>query len=1029
MNFKIRWFYFLIAFTTVIVSGQATANSSVSTSACLDTSDVGSSISVLPFMSHYWDAHNNFELPKLELGHTLTSVFKSVQFVPVLDPQNEYVLGEGNSNHWLKFCITNPSNEQTELVFASSPAVIAEIDFYPQTQGSTSFQTGSSKPMATRDIFAPEFDFNIVLQAGQTEHYFLRVKAHNAAYLIASVWNKQSYLIAKDKREGSDGVLAGILIGLILYTMLLYFSVRQSSSLLYILWSTSTLILLASIDGRILQYLLPHSPPWGIYTTLIAYPLALILSALFAREFIQLKNYPRLDKIGLFIICGGIVSFFFAYTQGYSSYFKFNALFAVVVVIFFGCICPMYGYFVKKSVLSKYLLIAQFPLIICVLDRSLFSIGLTLEHYVPYTAKVGLVAEMILLAYCIGETIYKEKDDAQRLAYEQLERANELQNNYNRELKAEIHSNTAEIRSMNADLELQAKQLLELDGAKSRLFANISHEFRTPLTLIQGPLATLLDGRDHPDKAVISGVIKHSKALQSLIDQVLTLSKFDGDSIVLKTHKENISDAVRELTSPFSSLIESKGVEFKFSTSAPELEAYVDYEKLQIMLNNLMSNAIKFSDHGGAISVEVSAFQEGATEEGERATDEYVQISISDNGHGIPSNELDYVFDRFFQSSSSAHAGTGTGTGIGLALVKELVQLHAGEVSVTSQYKTSDASAASGTTFTLRFPLGKAHLNINEISDVRSGLVINTPLAEEHKGDPYEGDQHQDIQSEPSQHADNLNASLSDKPIKPELVKGKSDTTILIVDDNQDMRAYLRSLLEPTYQVIEAVDGLDAEDKVKQHAPKLIVTDLMMPKRDGLEFVKSLKKNGEFAKTPVIMLTAKAGLDDRLEGLVAAVDDYLAKPFDARELIARIENLLVKHAQFSAFYSNDSVPKVTANEISSSTEQDDDTFLTELRGMADQHLSDASFGVTELASLMHVSKATLHRRLSATGKFTPSEFLRHCRLEKARQLSIAGKARTLNELAHAVGFNQAAYFSRLYQKAFNSKPTVQNSKS
>ena len=1002
----------------MLSSGKAYANPTTSEDSCLNIRDVGERINVLPFMSHYWDADNLIKLPKLEDGHTLTSVFKSVQFEQAIDPQNEYVLGEGNSNHWLQFCITNPSDKPVELVLASSPAVIAEIDFYPQTKGAASFQAGSSKPMAARDIFAPEFDFNIVLQAGQTEHYFLRVRAHNTAYLIASVWNKQSYLIAKDKREGTDGVLAGILIGLILYTMLLYFSVRQSSSLLYILWSTSTLILLASIDGRILQYLIPHSPPWGIYTTILFYPLTLILSALFAREFIQLKNYPRLDKASWLIIAAGIVYLIWAYTRGYANYFQANAIFAVVVVIYFGCICPLYGYFVKKSVLSKYLLIAQFPLIICVLDRSLFSIGITFEHYVPYTAKVGLVAEMILLAYCIGETIYKEKNDAQRLAYEQLERANELQNNYNQELKAEIHSNTAEIRSMNADLELQAKQLLELDEAKSKLFANISHEFRTPLTLIQGPLAMLIDGKNHPDQAVISSVIKHSKALQSLIDQVLTLSKFDGNSIALKTHKENISNAVKELTSPFTSLIESKGLEFEFRTTAPELEAYVDYEKLKIMLNNLMSNAIKFSDHGGVISVEVSAFQDSAAEEGEHATDEYVQISISDNGHGIPSNEIDYVFDRFFQSSSSAHAGTGTGTGIGLALVKELVELHAGEVSVTSQYRTSDDSATSGSTFTLRLPLGNAHLNVNEISDVRSGSVIDIPLEDQHQGE----------QSVADQYADDLAATDAKQSIKPATLKSQTDTTILIVDDNQDMRAYLRSLLEPTYQVIEAVDGLDAEDKVKQHAPKLIVTDLMMPKRDGLEFVKSLKQNGEFAKTPVIMLTAKAGLDNRLEGLMAAVDDYLAKPFDARELIARIENLLIKHAQFSAFYLNDTAPNVTANETSSSAEQEDDIFLTELRNMANQHLSDASFGVTELASLMHLSKATLHRRLSATGKFTPSEFLRHCRLEKARQLSIAGQARTLSELANAVGFNQAAYFSRLYQKAFNSKPMVQTNK-
>ena len=836
--------------------------------------------------------------------------------------------------------------------------------------------------------------------------------------MIASVWDTQSYLVAKDKVEGGDGVLAGILLGLILYTVLLYFSVRQSSSLLYILWSTATLILFASIDGRVLQYILPNNPSLAYGVTVVFYPLSVLLSVLFAQEFIRLKDYPKLKLVGNFIIVGFVISTAIAYFYGYTTYFTVCALFAFVIVIYFGLLAPIYALLVKKSELAKFLLIAQLPLIICILDRTIFNIGLTNEHYIPYTAKVGLVAEMILLAYCIGLTIYKEKNDAQRLAYEQLKRANELQNNYNRELEAEIHSNTAEIRSMNSDLELQAKQLLEIDEAKSRLFANISHEFRTPLTLIQGPLATLLDGSNHPNQAVIGGAIKHSKALQSLIDQVLTLSKFDANSIVLKTHKENVSSVVKEITSPFISLLESKGIKFEFRTSVPELDAYVDYEKLKIILNNLMSNAIKFSDHGGTILIDVSAFQGSAAAEYEHTTDEYVQISISDNGHGIPSNELDYVFDRFFQSSSSAHAGSGTGTGIGLALVKELVELHAGEVSVTSQYRTSDDSAANGSTFTLRLPLGNAHLNVNEMSDVRSGLVIDLPLEDQHQGE----------QSVADQYADDLAATDAEQSIKPASLKGQKDTTILVVDDNQDMRAYLRTLLEPSYQVIEAVDGLDAEDKVKQHAPKLIVTDLMMPNRDGLEVVKSLKQSGEFAKTPVIMLTAKAGLDDRLEGLVAAVDDYLAKPFDARELLARSENLLRKHAQFSAFYINDTAPNLTANKTSSSPEPEEDTFLVELRAIADQHLSDSSFGVTELASLMHISKATLNRRLSATGKFTPSEFIRHCRLEKARQLSIAGQARNLNQLANAVGFNQAAYFSRLYQKAFNSKPAVQNSK-
>ena len=1012
--------------------GDSGANTVGHSSRCLDVSVLAQSENLLPYMSHFWDAESVVNVPNVLDGHKLYSQLASFDFKQVLNPDNEYVLGLGTSNHWLSFCLSNFSADARELVLASSPAVIAEIDYYPQLDGVRSFQTGSDKPMATRDIHGPEFDFNISLAPQQTQHYYLRVKSRNTAYIIASVWHKPAYLVAKDKRETIDGVLAGILIGLILYTMLLYFSVRQSSSLLYILWSTSTLILLASIDGRVLQYLVPNLPAVAIYSTVLFYPITLILSALFARDFIQLNKYPRLDKIGVSFIGLSIVVLTISYVFGYSFYFKANALFAFFVVLYFGLLCPFYALIVKRSILARYLLIAQFPLIICVLDRSLFSIGVTAQHYIPYTAKVGLVAEMILLAYCIGLTIYSEKNEAQRLALEQLELSNELKSNYNKELETEILENTAEIRSMNSDLEQQAKQLLELNEVKSKFFANISHEFRTPLTLIQGPLGQLLESGDHPNKEVINGAIRQSKDLQILIDQLLTLSKFDGQSLTLQAQKNNVSQVVERITSQFSSLVESKNIHLDFNASAPEIEAYIDLEKLQIMLNNLMSNAIKFTDSGGRISVRVSTRGDTYASTRERSTDEYVQIAVADTGHGIPSDELAYVFDRFFQSRSSAQAGSGVGTGIGLALVKELATLHAGEVSVQSVHdnSSSDNELVTGSVFTIKLPLGRAHLTASEVIELPTKPAPKKPTPERlNASEASTGALETNVLRSQAALSSVSSKSTPEKSPSELIELQEPETTILIVDDNDAMRAYIRSLLEPTYRVVEAFDGLQAEDKVKQHSPNLIVTDLMMPKRDGLSFVKSLKKDGEFSKIPVIMLTAKAGIDDRLKGLVAAVDDYLAKPFDARELKTRIENLLHKHAQLSAFY--DVVPNSpktvdTVNDAKQTLDQTDDDFIVKLRSIVNEQLKDPTFGVTQLAQLMHVSKATLHRRLSDSGKFTPSEYIRHCRLEKARQLSLAGDARSIRELAHEVGFNQAAYFARLYHKTFNTSPMIDN---
>jgi len=982
-----------------IVSNNAHSNSleGIQQPQCMLVDEGMENVNVLPFMSHFNDAAGQIELPDPLQVSVLIEQLRTHEFERVVDPGNQYTLGGENTNHWLRFCVTNSLNKELRLVLETSPAVLAQIDFYPQKPGAQSFQTGNARPMATRDIYSPEFDFTIELEPKETQTFYLRANSRTNAYLVADIWHKPVYLEAKDKIEITDGLFAGIVLGLILYTLLLYASVRQSSSLLYILWSTSTLILFASIDGRVLQFAFPNNPLLSSYGTILFYPLSVILSALFAQHFMKLRNFPRLNKVGIGIVVIFTLLLVLVYPFGYSLYFRAAAVFAFLVVLYFGLIAPVYALITKQSVTARYLLMAQLPLIICILDRTLFSIGLTNEHYVPYTAKVGLVAEKILLAYYIGVTIYQDKDKAQREALKQLQISNELKTNYNTELQVEIERNTAEISAMNADLEQQAKQLTELNEAKSQFFANISHEFRTPLTLIQGPLTQLLERGDKAkhSEQIIGNAIQQSKALQGLIDQLLTLSKFDGESLALKASNTNITHAIRAIVSQFTSLAESRQIGLSFESNAPDLEAFVDREKLQIILNNLISNALKFSEQGGQVAIQLSSHAEANTHVEEYSTDQYLQITVTDNGHGIPVEELEFVFDRFFQSKSSNQAGTGAGTGIGLALVKELVKLHAGDVTVSSVHQAgtiSDqkANANTGTCFSITLPLGAAHLSPHEIAEQTTDLVIDAgPIA----------------------HAYAENSSNGATSEKPE----SGVATILVVDDNTDMRAYIRSVLEPLYTVIEAIDGINGEEVLQQHRPDMIITDLMMPNRDGLQFVEVVKSRVEFASIPIIMLTAKAGQENRLKGLLAAVDDYMTKPFDAHELTLRIKNLLLKQAQFKAFYQSP-----TGEPETGSSSSVDDNYLSKLRNIVEKRLPDTGFGVNQLAQEMHVSKATLNRRLSANYSFTASEFIRQCRLEKARQLSSAGAFKTVAELASAVGFKQAGYFSRLYHKTFNS---------
>ena len=396
------------------------------------------------------------------------------------------------------------------------------------------------------------------------------------------------------------------------------------------------------------------------------------------------------------------------------------------------------------------------------------------------------------------------------------------------------------------------------------------------------------------------------------------------------------------------------------------------------------------------MTVQINDTSSQAVDTEQLTTDNHIEVRVIDTGHGIPSHELSHVFDRYFQSSTSASTNSGQGNGIGLSLVKELVELHGGTITVQSTHHSqANDLGMSGTVFSAYFPLGKAHLNPNEITDHSVNEFHDDEWA--HLDDDLE---------EPVR-------TISDQKIK-----------LLIVDDNVDMRHYLNSLLENDYQIAQASDGIEGEKVAKEFKPDLIITDLMMPGRDGIEFAKALKTDSVLKSIPVIMLSARTSINDRLAGLLAPVDDYMAKPFDARELKVRILNLLRKHKQFSAFYhqefdtedQNDKSVKI------GSADKNEDEFITKARKVAEQNLADPLFGVNELAEELHISRATRGRRLVQMSEFTPSEFLRHCRLEMARQLVAQGQVSSVKELSSAVGFSQSSYFSRLYQKTFNSPP-------
>ncbi|GHA03158.1 hypothetical protein GCM10008090_10160 [Arenicella chitinivorans] len=948
---------------------------------------------------------NKIDADDSQNGVNVLDDFDFVAVNSISSKKEETVDKEDRSEHWFLFCLKNSSDDTHNLVFELGPPTLQDVYFYPSKKNSSSFQTSNNKLLSTRDMPNPEFGFSINLGAGETQQFLFRVKSSEnllqqrfneqknflrEPILSTRLWDRVSYDLSKSVQDHLSSIFVGVFLTLMVLNLLVFIIARQFTSLLYVLWSSCVFMVWLSLDGRLVKYFSADHLRFSELGTFVFYPLAIILATFFFKQFQDLKNYPRLNLVGNVITIVSIPLFFLSFTYGEEVFTMVLDSVALVFSFYFAFYVPAYTLIKDGQSVPKYILISFTPLSLSLLDQVAFSFGITSQYYVPFPIVTGAVIAMIFISIFTILIAYREKQAAQQAAVEQLNISNTLKTNYNIQLEAELEQKTAHIKKINSDLEQKANKLLKMDESKSRFFANISHEFRTPLTLIEGPLKMLLAQNTFQEKSTIQGVLKNSNSLKNLIDQILLLSEIDEKLLGLKASRTNIVGAVKELLAQFTNLAEQKKIKLELVTNLAEVHAYVDLEKLRIIISNLLSNAIKFTHENGEIIVDIRSTAPAHKDENEFSGDEYVEITVSDTGGGIPSDEIPFVFDRYFQSDSSELAKSGVGTGIGLALVKELIELHAGEVSVTNI--SGDDGVRKGASFKINLPLGRAHLNDNDIA--------------------FESESNWDALAIITQSAEH--SRIDDNQVTPSTRRRK---TILVVDDNKEMRSYIQRFLENEYEVLTANDGVLAEEVLHKQLPDLIITDLMMPNRDGLEFVTSIKKQPVFSQVPVIMLTARAGMQDRMNGLMAAVDDYLVKPFNGDELKIRIRNLLNKQAQFAAFYRQQDSTHDGGSE--GKVKNKSLSFIEKVRKVVNQRLTEPSFGVEELAKALHVSEATLRRRVAEEAQFTPAAFIRHCRLELARQKLSEGSVRSIAELTRSVGFSKPAYFASLYEKTFN----------
>ena len=534
----------------------------------------------------------------------------------------------------------------------------------------------------------------------------------------------------------------------------------------------------------------------------------------------------------------------------------------------------------------------------------------------------------------------------------------------------------------------EADKLKELDQMKSRFFANISHEFRTPLSLILGPVEQIISKtREQVTKEKLGVVTENARRLLRLINQLLDLSRLEAGKMSLQASPSDMVDFLKGITISFGSLAERNQVALQFYAKEQPIEVYFDRDKMEKVFINLLANALKFTPAGGEVSVTVERRSLRPYAPAELKAD-VVQITVADTGVGISTEQLPKVFDRFYRAE---HTHEYEGTGLGLALAREFVELHGGHIRANSR-------EGKGTTFTIHLPLGKEHLQPEDI--LASAVVIR----------PREADA-----ALPNSETPDVPEPAAEEEGPP--VELDNGHLILLVDDHAEFRAYLRETLQPVGKVLEAQDGAEGLARALETIPDLVISDVMMPEMNGFELCAALKTDERTSHIPVILLTARADQRDKVEGLETGADAYLGKPFDAAELLVRANNLIALRRKLRERFENQMVLKPKQVAVSSY----DEAFLNRALAIMEEHMGEEAFRAEDFQRAVGMSRTQLHRKLKALTNQSVTEFMRSIRLQRAADL-LQQNAGTVTEIAYMVGFGSQPYFSKCFQEMFGVSP-------
>lgn len=551
------------------------------------------------------------------------------------------------------------------------------------------------------------------------------------------------------------------------------------------------------------------------------------------------------------------------------------------------------------------------------------------------------------------------------------------------------------LKEQKQQIELQNKQLIvisdqleEATQTKLRFFTNVSHEFRTPLTLILGSIENLLDRKikDKESYQQLNVMHRNANRLLRLINQLMDFRKIENEKMQMKISKSDINKFIKEISDSFKELANKKNINYSYLSTIQKEDLYFDTDKLDKILFNLLSNAFKFTPKQGKIAV----YLENSRRKFNGENKDCVKISVVDSGSGISESDLKNIFQRFYQAKTNASF---PGTGVGLSLTKALVELHSGLIEVES-------SLGIGTTLTVYLQKGKSHFNDADLTFA----------------DPQEKDTSRQIPSELDEMDFIPQLTNSNEDENPSFLANK-EIRILIVEDNPDVLEHIAESLKGNFKILKAENGKQALKVIEAENPELIITDLMMPVMDGLELTNIVKSDLKTCHIPVIMLTAKASQEHKIEGLEVGADSYIPKPFNKKHLQVRVRKLIESKKRIRIHYresndftdQNDSINKL------------DQQFLKKACEAIESNFQNYDYGVEELSKDVSLSRVHLYRKIKNLTDLSASEFIRSVKLKKASSLLLESDS-SISQIAYQTGFASPSYFSKCFKERFKISP-------